>query len=185
MPDYGGHAVQNNDQLPERGCDGSEGFLPDRHRPCVQRPRSMGKGFVLAISKRWREPEEAYRSAFASQHAPGLGNVQFIRVSDRITVANLIGQHGVRSLRSEAAPPIRYPAIRDGLTKVAEFAQAHGARGDAEDRMRAGRRTLGGDRADHRRHALQARHFRERVRFLVTASRAELCPAPRCLSMGW
>jgi len=86
-----------------------------------------GKGFVLAISKRWREPEEAYRSAFASQHAPGLGNVQFIRVSDRITVANLIGQHGVRSLRSEAAPPIRYPAIRDGLTKVAEFAQAHGA----------------------------------------------------------
>ena len=127
MPDYGGHAVQNDDQLPERGCDGSEGFLPDRHRPCVQRPRSMGKGFVLAISKRWREPEEAYRSAFASQHAPGLGNVQFIRVSDRITVANLIGQHGVRSLRSEAAPPIRYPAIRDGLTKVAEFAQAHGA----------------------------------------------------------
>jgi O-acetyl-ADP-ribose deacetylase (regulator of RNase III) len=85
-----------------------------------------GKGFVLAVSKRWRDPEEAYRAAFASEPVPQLGEVQFIPVSNRITVANLIGQHGVRSPRSEA-PPIRYPAIRDGLDKVAEFARAHGA----------------------------------------------------------
>jgi O-acetyl-ADP-ribose deacetylase (regulator of RNase III) len=86
-----------------------------------------GKGFVLAISKRWREPEEAYRSAFASEHVPQLGDVQFVGVTDRITVANLIGQHGVRSLASKAPPPIRYPAIREGLKQVAAFARQHGA----------------------------------------------------------
>jgi O-acetyl-ADP-ribose deacetylase (regulator of RNase III) len=86
-----------------------------------------GKGFVLAISKRWREPEEAYRAAFASEPVPQLGDVQFVPVSDRITVANLIGQHGVRSPRGDAAAPVRYPAIREGLSKVAEFARQHGA----------------------------------------------------------
>jgi len=44
-------------------------------------------------------------------------------VSDDITVANLIGQHGVRDLGSDAPPPICYPAIREGLKKVAAFAR--------------------------------------------------------------
>jgi O-acetyl-ADP-ribose deacetylase (regulator of RNase III) len=86
-----------------------------------------GKGFVLAISKRWSEPERVYRSAFAKPPFPQLGDVQFVPVTDNITVANLIGQHGVRSPRSKAPPPIRYPAIREGLEKVAAFAHEHGA----------------------------------------------------------
>ncbi len=45
-----------------------------------------------------------------------------MKVSEDLTVANLIGQHGVRSARSKAPPPIRYPAVRAGLEKVAEFA---------------------------------------------------------------
>ena len=40
-------------------------------------------------------------------------------------VANLIGQHGLRS--SGEVPPIRYEAVREGLRRVAEFAAAHGA----------------------------------------------------------
>jgi O-acetyl-ADP-ribose deacetylase (regulator of RNase III) len=86
-----------------------------------------GKGFVLAISKRWSEPERVYRAAFAKPPFPQLGDVQFVPVTDNITVANLIGQYGVRSPRSKAPPPIRYPAIREGLEKVATYAREHGA----------------------------------------------------------
>jgi O-acetyl-ADP-ribose deacetylase (regulator of RNase III) len=81
-----------------------------------------GKGFVLAVSRRWSEPERVYRSAFERPPFPALGDVQFVKVSEGLTVANLIGQHGVRSARSKAPAPIRYPAIQAGLEKVAEYA---------------------------------------------------------------
>ena len=82
-----------------------------------------GKGFVLAISKRWPEPESAYRNAFKASARPALGDVQFIDVTDDITVANVIGQHGIRLPANKAAPvPIRYEAIRTGLQKVATYA---------------------------------------------------------------
>jgi O-acetyl-ADP-ribose deacetylase (regulator of RNase III) len=80
-----------------------------------------GKGFVLAVSRRWTEPERTYRSAFEKPPFPALGDVQFVKVAEDLTVANLIGQHGVRSARSKAPPPIRYPAVKTGLEKVAEF----------------------------------------------------------------
>lgn len=86
-----------------------------------------GKGFVLALNRRWREPERVYRAAFKKSPLPALGDVQFIKVSEERTVANLIGQHGVRSARSKAPAPIRYPAVRAGLEKVADFALAHDA----------------------------------------------------------
>ena len=78
-----------------------------------------GKGFVLAISSRWLSPEEEYRSWHA-QLAPSklpLGGVQFVTVEPGITVANMIGQHGVKS--GTNGPPIRYEAIRDCLKTVA------------------------------------------------------------------
>ncbi|MET1253668.1 macro domain-containing protein [Aliikangiella maris] len=82
-----------------------------------------GKGFVLAISKRWPAPERAYKSLFQSDNKPSLGDTQFVQVEDLITVANIIGQHGVRSPRNKTAPaPIRYDAIEKGLTLVANHA---------------------------------------------------------------
>lgn len=81
-----------------------------------------GKGFVLAINKRWKEPEAAYRAAFAGTEKPALGDVQFVQVEKDIEVANIIGQHGVARRNSKAAPPIRYPAIRQGLESVARRA---------------------------------------------------------------
>jgi O-acetyl-ADP-ribose deacetylase (regulator of RNase III) len=81
-----------------------------------------GKGFVMALSKRWKEPEESYRAWHAE---PGdtpfeLGQVQFVEVEDELFVANMIGQHGIR--RSGSKPPIRYDAIEQGLKRVADFA---------------------------------------------------------------
>ena len=79
-----------------------------------------GKGFVLAISRRWKAPEKAYRLAFAADAKPALGDVQFVSVDGDITVANLIGQAGVQSTRGkDARPPIRYDAVRRGLRTVA------------------------------------------------------------------
>lgn len=87
-----------------------------------------GKGFVLAVSKRWTLPETVYRQSFKSGNKPELGDVQFIPVEPDIIVANLIGQDGVRSVRNaHAPPPIRYSAVLEGLQKVGEYALTHHA----------------------------------------------------------
>lgn len=80
-----------------------------------------GKGFVMAISKRWKQPEQEYREWFKSQDSFALGQVQFIQVEDSLWVANLIGQHKINK-DENGNPPIRYEAILVGLEKVAQFA---------------------------------------------------------------
>jgi O-acetyl-ADP-ribose deacetylase (regulator of RNase III) len=86
-----------------------------------------GRGFVLALSKRWPAPEQRYRA----WHRGGekipfeLGEVQFVEVTNEIKVANLIGQRDVRVV--EGIPPVRYEAIRKGLKRVATEAIRCGA----------------------------------------------------------
>lgn len=81
-----------------------------------------GKGFVLAISRRWREPEKAYREWFKSKTGFGLGEVQLIKVEEDLWVANLVGQHKLNR-DEDGNAPIRYEAIKHGLEKVAHFAK--------------------------------------------------------------
>ncbi len=85
-----------------------------------------GKGFVLALSKRWRQPEAHYRRQYKQGSQPQLGDVQFVEVEPALTVANIIGQHGVKR-GSGSKPPIRYEAVEQGLAKVAQFAARNGA----------------------------------------------------------
>ncbi|MDV2077418.1 macro domain-containing protein [Marinobacter xestospongiae] len=85
-----------------------------------------GRGFVLALSKRWPAPEQSYREAFASNSPPALGSVQFVAVEKSIEVANLIGQRGI-ARRGQKSPPIRYDAVRTGLAAVARRAMENGA----------------------------------------------------------
>lgn len=82
-----------------------------------------GRGFVLALSRRWSEPERRYRAWYRGEEsAPfALGAVQFVAVEEGLWVANLIGQHDVRS--RGGVPPVRYEAIREGLRAVAVFAR--------------------------------------------------------------
>ena len=86
-----------------------------------------GKGFVLAVSRRWREPERSYRAWCRGEESQPfvLGQVQFVRVEEALWVANLIGQHGMGF--QHGRPPIRYEAIRDGLRIVAVRAKELGA----------------------------------------------------------
>jgi O-acetyl-ADP-ribose deacetylase (regulator of RNase III) len=74
-----------------------------------------GAGFVIALSRRWPEPEAIYRRAGKLE----LGEVQFCKVdSDQPTlVANIIGQHQVGS--QGRIPPIRYEALRLGFQTIA------------------------------------------------------------------
>lgn len=82
-----------------------------------------GKGFVLAVSKRWPEPEQAYKRAFAAPSKPGLGSVQLIEVAGDITVANMVAQRSIQTRSQKSAePPIRYEAVRQCLAQVAAHA---------------------------------------------------------------
>jgi O-acetyl-ADP-ribose deacetylase (regulator of RNase III) len=89
---------------------------------CCNDQGHWGKGFVLALSKRWKEPEAQFRAWHADPtDLPfELGQVQFVEVEPELWVANLIGQHGIQ--RKGGKPPIRYEAIEEGLKRVADFA---------------------------------------------------------------
>jgi O-acetyl-ADP-ribose deacetylase (regulator of RNase III) len=80
-----------------------------------------GKGFVMAVSKRWKQPEQKYKGWFKAKDNFNLGQVQFVQVEDELWVANLIGQHKINKDENGNAP-IRYDAILLGLEKVAQFA---------------------------------------------------------------
>lgn len=78
-----------------------------------------GKGFVLAISKRWQEPEAAYRAWHKdrSTNEFGLGALQLVQVEPRIWVANMVAQRGMKT--GSQGPPIRYEAVRVCLRTLA------------------------------------------------------------------
>jgi O-acetyl-ADP-ribose deacetylase (regulator of RNase III) len=78
--------------------------------------------FVLAISRRWPEPESAYRAWYRDRanNDFALGAVQFVQVETDIWVANMIGQRGLR--KGPEGPPIRYEAVSAGLAEVARKA---------------------------------------------------------------
>lgn len=82
-----------------------------------------GAGFVMALSKKWKEPEAEYRSwkhtddFFFNTPPFKLGEIQLVKVEDNIYVANMIAQHDVRDFNN--IPPIRYDRLRQCLNKVA------------------------------------------------------------------
>ena len=86
-----------------------------------------GRGFVLAVSKRWPAPEQQYRAWHRGEaNQPfALGEVQFVAVDNLITIANLIGQRDIRVI--DGIPPVRYDAIRKGLITIAAKAKQLGA----------------------------------------------------------
>ena len=95
-----------------------------------------GKGFVMALSRRWREPEEKYRAWYKDRgHLSSgwkLGAVMFVEVNgsrgplyDKCWVANMIAQHGIKSWDNQT--PIRYGALSVALQAVAEFAKKNDA----------------------------------------------------------
>lgn len=83
---------------------------------------AWGAGFVLALSRRWSEPEQVYRSL----NKWDLTNVHFIQVEDDITIANMIAQVGI-GRRTNGSSPLSYSALRVCLSKVNDYAVKHNA----------------------------------------------------------
>ncbi|MER5435517.1 macro domain-containing protein [Streptomyces sp. NPDC002588] len=86
-----------------------------------------GKGFVLALSRRWPEPEAAYRAWHRGRASNdfGLGALQLVQVKPDVWVANLIGQRGTRT--GSKGVPVRYEAIDTALGRLAGRALELGA----------------------------------------------------------
>lgn len=76
---------------------------------------AWGAGFVLAISKRWKYPEQEYRASRKT-----LGSVQLLKVEEDIRVANMIAQNGLHSRINPV--PLNYFALRECLKKLKEKA---------------------------------------------------------------
>lgn len=86
-----------------------------------------GKGFVVAISKRWSEPEQRYRLWHRNRASNDftLGAIQTVAVEDYVWIANMVGQRGIKT--GSKGPPIRYDAIEKCLEQVAGFAKLKNA----------------------------------------------------------
>ena len=85
---------------------------------------AWGAGFVLALSARWKEPEEAYREMSPEERM--LGTVMLVPVEDDISVANMIAQRGI-GFDANGLAPIRYGAVRACLAAVNDIAFRTGA----------------------------------------------------------
>ena len=88
---------------------------------------AWGKGFVLALSKRWKYPEKQYKQWYKQGEGFALGAVQFVKVENDIWVANMIGQHHIYK-DENGNPPIRYEAVKKALQQVANFALENNAK---------------------------------------------------------
>ena len=86
-----------------------------------------GRGFVVALSARWPQPEAAYRAWHRDRDSNDfeLGAVQLVAVDEALWVANIVGQHGLN--HGPAGPPVRYEAIEAGLGDLADEAETLGA----------------------------------------------------------
>jgi len=78
-----------------------------------------GQGFTLSLSKKWKSPEKMFRGKKINI----LGETDFVRVSNNITVANMVAQFGLKSKVNRR--PIDYNALRYCLRKVAAYAKKY------------------------------------------------------------
>ena len=80
-----------------------------------------GAGFVLALSKKWEEPEEAYHKFFRlySKDRPALGENTLVQVEVNTFVLNMIAQDGT-GYAGEPRRPLRYKDLAKCMSKGAQ-----------------------------------------------------------------
>jgi O-acetyl-ADP-ribose deacetylase (regulator of RNase III) len=76
---------------------------------------AWGSGFVVALSRRWPEPELLYREHSSLE----LGEVMFATVDNELLVANMVAQHAFPTHARPVA--VDYEALRTCLSVVAQF----------------------------------------------------------------
>ncbi|MEK7994356.1 MAG: ImmA/IrrE family metallo-endopeptidase [Planctomycetota bacterium] len=83
-------------------------------------PNWGGRGFAVGLKQKWPEAQREFRSwAEANRAHLKLGQVHVVRVSDDVSIASMVCQKGYGP---SAKPRIRYAALEECLSKVAEVA---------------------------------------------------------------
>jgi O-acetyl-ADP-ribose deacetylase (regulator of RNase III) len=86
-----------------------------------------GKGFVVALGKRFPTAREFYRHwAQAGLETFYLGAIQIVGVGDGLHVVNMVAQHGYKGTAKNAVP-LDYVALQECLKKLANLALRMGA----------------------------------------------------------
>ena len=97
---------------------------------CCNDIGAWGAGFVLALSRRWKHPEDCYRQWAHIKVWEGipfeLGQTQIVPANGHgeIFVGNMIGQRSI-GRDSSGNPPIRYEAIEQCLYSVVKAITLH------------------------------------------------------------
>lgn len=127
------HYVKGDATRPEKTCLGGKLIVH-----VCNNERKWGSGFVVALSKRWSEPEDTYRCSDMV-----LGECSLAVVNEEVAVLNMIAQMGIRTVANKhGTSPIRYDALRGCLRRARGIALSTGASVHAP-RIGAGR--AGGD----------------------------------------
>ncbi|MFB4359813.1 macro domain-containing protein [Pantoea sp. BS_8] len=81
-----------------------------------------GKGFVLSLSKRYPLAKEKYLAS--SRIGYKMGDVQFIEVDtlNRVFVANMVAQEGIKKSQRDAKRYISYEALEECLEIASDYA---------------------------------------------------------------
>ena len=80
-----------------------------------------GSGFVMALSKKWYQPQEEYQRLSTNKRK--VGNVQFVTVDNNLIVANMIAQNGLRFNEFDV-PAVNYAAIKVCMERVCKMADS-------------------------------------------------------------
>lgn len=80
-----------------------------------------GKGFVLSLSNKWKEPEEKYREWYKNKNNFKLGEIQRIDINEEISIINMLAQHAYRFKQSDP-PAVNINNLEMCLLKVKEIA---------------------------------------------------------------
>lgn len=83
-----------------------------------------GGGFASALRNQWPAVQDDFRQWAEQRTNLRLGNVRLCRVTDQITVASVVAQHGYGF---SDKPRIRYSALRQGLRSVEKAAAVRNA----------------------------------------------------------
>jgi O-acetyl-ADP-ribose deacetylase (regulator of RNase III) len=88
---------------------------------------AWGAGFVLALSRKWPEPEEHYRSLAKDGRGYPLGSIQTVKVDyEKFTVVcNMIAQHGIISQYATSHRAVNYGALAVCLNQLAQFRSSY------------------------------------------------------------
>lgn len=89
---------------------------------CCNSLGKWGKGFVLALSKRYPNLRYEYLNWI---NASRLGQVLYVRINNNTVVANMVGQERIYPIKlsdGTIIPPIDYPALERCIENVFEEA---------------------------------------------------------------